>query len=180
MTRLIDADALKERIITPRANGKDLITELIDSMPTIDAVLLDGSFLKMSKGDYLIYNRHWLYEHFDQEIDIQRSVMKSMGYEPALKDTEPRWIPCSEQLPENMEPVNITWVNRDPEPYYMNIKDKPFTATGIYFKGKWYWYSVTCKDMLGEYGENEIDEVADGIEIVAWMPLPKPYEVNHE
>ena len=37
MTRLIDAEALKERIITPRANGKDLITELIDSMPTIDA-----------------------------------------------------------------------------------------------------------------------------------------------
>jgi rRNA maturation protein Nop10 len=37
MTRLINADALKERIITPRANGKDLITELIDSMPTIDA-----------------------------------------------------------------------------------------------------------------------------------------------
>ena len=36
-TRLIDAEALKERIITPRANGKDLITELIDSMPTIDA-----------------------------------------------------------------------------------------------------------------------------------------------
>ena len=36
-TRLIDAEALKERIITPRANGKSLITELIDSMPTIDA-----------------------------------------------------------------------------------------------------------------------------------------------
>lgn len=38
MPRLIDAEALKERIITPRANGKDLITELIDSMPTVDAV----------------------------------------------------------------------------------------------------------------------------------------------
>jgi len=37
MVRLIDGDALKGRIITPRANGKDLITELIDSMPTIDA-----------------------------------------------------------------------------------------------------------------------------------------------
>lgn len=37
MQRLIDAEALKERIITPRRNGKDLITELIDSMPTIDA-----------------------------------------------------------------------------------------------------------------------------------------------
>lgn len=93
-------------------------------------------------------------------------------------DAEPQWIPCSERLPENMEPVNITWVNREPEPYYMHIKDKPFTATGIYFRGKWYWYSVTCEDMLGEYGENEIDEVADGIDIVAWMELPKPYEVK--
>lgn len=36
--RLIDAEALKKHIITPRANGKDLITELIDSMPTIDAM----------------------------------------------------------------------------------------------------------------------------------------------
>ena len=62
---------------------------MIEDAKTIDAVTLDGSFLKMSKGDYLIYNRHWLYEHFDQEIDIQRSVMKSMGYEPAMKDAEP-------------------------------------------------------------------------------------------
>lgn len=35
--RLIDANELKKYIITPRANGKDLITELIDSMPTVDA-----------------------------------------------------------------------------------------------------------------------------------------------
>ena len=95
-------------------------------------------------------------------------------------DLEPQWIPCSERLPENMEPVNITWVNREPESYYMHIKDKPFTATGIYFKGKWYWWSSTCDDILCEYGQNEIDEVADGIEIVAWMPLPKPYEVEDE
>lgn len=106
-------------------------------------------------------------------------ILTDIENEPAV-DAEPQWIPCSERLPENMELVNVTWVNRDPEPYYMNIKDKPFTATGIYFKGKWYWYSVTCKDMLGEYGENEIDEVADGIDIVAWMPLPEPYEGESE
>lgn len=112
----------------------------------------------------------------DGGIDINdfEEKLKSM---PTI-DAEPQWIPCSERLPENMETVNITLVNREPVPYYMHIKDKPFTATGIYFKGKWYWWSSTCDDILCEYGENEIDEVNDGIEIVAWMPLPKPYEVK--
>ena len=35
--RLIDAEVLKERIITPRANGKAMISVLIDSMPTVEA-----------------------------------------------------------------------------------------------------------------------------------------------
>ena len=75
--------------------------EAIAQQPTIDAVPLDGSFLKMSKGEYLIYNRHWLYEHFDQEIDIQRSAMKSMGYEYVGKNTDTvrhgKWIKADSQ-----------------------------------------------------------------------------------
>lgn len=86
------------------------------------------------------------------------------------------WIPVSEKLPEDLEPVNITWVNHEPEPYYHDIKDKNFVATGIYYRGQWYWYSTTCADYLGEYGSNEVDKVDDAVEIVAWMPLPKPYE----
>ena len=135
MTRLIDADALKEYIDCGHLRNpcevcfSELdVVNLIDAQPTIDA--------------------------------------------------EPHWIPCSERLPENMEPVNITWVNREPESYYMHIKDKPFTATGIYYKGRWYWWSTTCDDILCEYGENEIDLVSDGIEITAWAPLPEPYEVE--
>ena len=108
MTRLIDADALKESIdehvylVTHGFNETEYgctqygIHQIIDDAPTIDAVPLDGSFKKMSKGDYLIYNRHWLYEHFDQEIDIQRSAMKSMGYEYVGKNTDTvrhgKWI----------------------------------------------------------------------------------------
>ena len=154
MKRLIDAEALKERIITPRANGKDLIAELIDSMPTIDAVPLDGSFLKMSRGDYLIYKRHWLYEHFDMEMDIQRSAMKSMGYEPALKDTEPRWIPCSERLPKVRQ-----WVLCQCRAGIMDVLR--LTADGSWDKG----YPHT--------------EYMSGF-VVAWMPLPKPYEGDKE
>lgn len=85
------------------------------------------------------------------------------------------WIPVSERLPENTEPVNITWVNRKPEPYYADIKDKPFAATGHYCNGRWWWYSAVCQDYLDEYGKCDMDEMDGDIEVVAWMPLPEPY-----
>lgn len=121
-----------------------------------------------------------LSEYYHHRTDTQHQALREALNKVPTIDAEPHWIPCSERLPENMEPVNITWVNREPVSYYMHIKDKPFTATGIYFKGKWYWWSSTCDDILCEYGHNEIDEVHDGIEIVAWMPLPKPYEVEND
>lgn len=39
---------------------------------------------------------------------------------------EQRWIPVAERLPEELTPVNITWINRSPEQYYADIKDVPF------------------------------------------------------
>lgn len=86
------------------------------------------------------------------------------------------WIPVSERLPEDYVPVNITWVNHNPDPYYASIKDVPFTATGICYEGKWYWYSVVYEDYLKEYGYYEPDVVDDEIEITAWMPLPETYQ----
>ena len=86
------------------------------------------------------------------------------------------WIPCSNRLPDELVPVNITWINRNPESYYAEIKDVPFTATGVYFDGKWYWDSCTCIDMLKEYGRSDFDIVDVNIYISAWKPLPAPYQ----
>ena len=94
----------------------------------------------------------------------------------AMPTVEPQhWIPCSERLPEELEEVNVTWVNHKPEPYYDFVKDKPFTASAVYYKDDWYWYSSVCTDLLAERGENEIDKIDDAIEITAWMPLPEPW-----
>ena len=89
-----------------------------------------------------------------------------------------RWIPVSERLPKELEPVNITWINHNPESYYADIKDKPFTATGVYFNGQWYWWSTLCTDILAEYSHNYDDIIDDDIEITAWMPLPEPYKAE--
>ena len=98
---------------------------------------------------------------------------------PIIEGCGTKWIPCSERLPEDNVPVNITWVNRKPEYYYKHIKDVPFTATGVFFQEKWYWYSSTIEDYLAEYGRAEWDEIEESmhksIEVIAWMPLPKPY-----
>ena len=89
-------------------------------------------------------------------------------------EKENGWIPVSERLPEECVPVNIVWTNRNPETYYSKIKNVPFSATGVYYKGNWYWYSSTCVDYLAEYGKCEWDLVDKAVDITHWQPLPEP------
>lgn len=99
------------------------------------------------------------------------------GYEIAIElikrqptvDAEPHWIPCSKKLPEYFEPV-ITWDGH----CYSVEKRIPFIRDedGNPIKGEW-WVS-------DDYDEEETDyypNLRDGAAI-AWMPLPKPYEVE--
>ena len=51
---------------------------------------------------------------------------------------QPVWIPVSKRLPEDCVPVNVTWINRNPDPYYKDIKDVPFANSAVYCDGKWY------------------------------------------
>ena len=95
-------------------------------------------------------------------------------------EQEPRWIPISEGLPKDIKPVQITWKNNEPATYYQDIKGKHFTGVAHYKDGKWYWYSDVTLDFLMEYGRCEIYEFDSAIEVVAWMPMPKPYETESE
>ena len=120
---------------------------------------------------------------YDDTYDITIHCESKEEQDEVRKALEniPHWIPVTENtLPEDGIPVNVTWVNRKPEFYYSEIKDKPYTATAIYFRGKWFWYSCVIEDWLAEYGSNEsflanLQEAVDrDIEITAWMPLPEP------
>ena len=97
------------------------------------------------------------------------------GYKQGLMEAT-KWIPVTEQLPKDLKPVNITYINEDPAPYYEHIKGIPFTATAIYYRGGWYWWSCTCVDVLAEYGHSYSDSMDEGIEVKAWMPLPRPWK----
>lgn len=69
-------------------------------------------------------------------------------------EPEPKWIPCSERLPEYDKPVLLS------------------TAWGKTEIGFWTqrgWMIVACS-----YREFEQDAV------VAWMPLPEPFEPQEE
>ena len=93
------------------------------------------------------------------------------------KQEQDRWIPVTERLPKTTDPVNVTWANNDPVSYYEDIRGKRFTATACYHSGKWWWYSAVCQDLLDEYGKSCMDdEIDEAIEILAWKPLPEPYQ----
>lgn len=70
-----------------------------------------------------------------------------------VKDYLPHWIPCSEELPEKAGKYLVT-----AKPTYSHSKE---IVKAYWSGGRWLGY---CQQ-----------------EILAWMPLPEPYqEVEHE
>lgn len=87
-----------------------------------------------------------------------------------------QWIPVTERLPEDAYPVIVTWKNDDPKSYYQYILGKHYTGVAHFKNGIWYWYSSTTEDVLMEYGRCDSEEFDEAIQVLAWQPLPKPWE----
>lgn len=128
---------------------------------------------------YDLISRRAAIECVSYDVEHTIECLKALpSAQPERKKSD--WIPVERELPNDLEEVNVTWVNHEPEPYYESIKSKPFTASAVFYEGKWYWYSSVCADVLGEYGRNDVDKVDDTIEITAWRPLPEPYRGGEE
>ena len=126
----------------------------------------------------MLYKENWLKGAGKEAQGVWKETIDA---QPTV-EAEPKWIPCTADLPSDAEEVIVTWVNRDPAPYYAHVKDVPYTGFAVYYNGNWYWWTSVSKDLLEEYGDrlDLLDKVDDAIEITAWMPLPKPYERKEE
>lgn len=128
----------------------------------------------MSDAMELIQNEDGTFSAYDDTYDVVIHCETEEEQKKVIERLSTNWIPVSERLPEECVPVNIVWINRNPEAYCSKIKDVPFSATGVYYNGNWYWYFSTCVDYLAEYGECEWDLIDKAIDITHWQSLPEP------
>lgn len=158
--RLIDADAFIRFLAEQRVKNTGMFTKGVNKAlniaisalknqqitPTVDAVPV-VRFQEREKAVVQL-RKKWqdaemfictMCGHFDHNIvgNIvygNKNCGEIVGY-PCCKKFTP-WIPCSERPPEELEPVNVVWVNHRPEPYYGKIKDVPQKSDGCLLQGK--------------------------------------------
>ena len=130
----------------------------------------------ISRADAIVAVCKWC-EHPYCEAKEKCGQWIAMTILPSAEAVHGEWTPCDEKMPKELERVNVTWLNHNPPFYYQHIKDIPQTDTAVYYRGKWYWWDATVIDILAEYGEDcNAEQIDKDIEVVAWMPLPKPYK----
>ena len=92
----------------------------------------------------------------DAECEMVDLMIKGIQHMPSVKPQEPKWIPVSERLPKAGEYIG------DVAKYYLVQNEYGDMLVARYTHGE-YWEQIYQLKPIGD-------------EIVAWMPLPKPYE----
>lgn len=138
-----------------------------------------GDELGMTKEEahHYIDNLKWL-KGYDNTVIGGKTVCEILDEINTLLEGQEAqgWISVEDRLPKENTAVNVVWVNHNPASYYAHIKDKPFTATAVYYDRNWYWWDDTIEDIISEYGGRApIAGMIDlDIEVTHWQYLPKP------
>ena len=90
-------------------------------------------------------------------LEAERAIYQQILAMPSVTPQEPRWIPVSERLPE--------------ERGFYIVTEKVFSLN---HKGR---YNTMVEQV--EYSNGKWQR-ASFFEVVAWMPLPKPYKGESE
>ena len=93
------------------------------------------------------------------QLNSREKIFNLIDAQPTI-DAEPQWIPCSERMPE--EPFGCLVTVWDTDPVTMD----EFENVLPYFVG---WDGEQWNDADGEQCP---------FEVLAWMPLPRHYEVE--
>ena len=103
------------------------------------------------------------YECCDESSDFSCGVKRGLSEALTIVKYQPKvgeWIPVEERLPEPYKVVLLC---------YIGFNDKVAYSDGIAlvdYNGNWIW----------AFDENYEDEIKN--EVLAWQPLPEPYEVK--
>ena len=136
------------------------------------ARLIDADTLK----GYLMQSTVYAWDA-EQDAIAHRWVLHAIDNAPTI-DAVPQWIPCEERLPKCNETIIFTEVCRT------DVR-KPYVGIGVYYGiDEWnYFKRESEKKKLDELGYMS-DRIRIGgrkwhvedSNVVAWMPLPEPYE----
>ena len=142
---------------------QDLLVS-IKAIEAIGAVMGDGWVYRFIQGFPTIDAVQYTDDEIQRMQDIEQAQIQKaydLGYAEGKADAVSHWIPCSERLPEEKGQYLITVKYKHVDGY-----DDIYAEHGEWYDGKW---DMFC---FGHCGEVE--------DIIAWMPLPKPYERKEE
>ena len=125
----------------------------------------EGEYIK--KEDALNAIRKSAHYGRTQKIYVcHREVVDSIDELPtySFPDREKgEWLPCSERLPEEDKEVLIFTKDKEINKAYHTLKEWSDT--------QWEWFVFGTLGYSLTYSDNEV---------LAWQPLPKPYETERE
>lgn len=107
------------------------------------------------------------------ECQTLRWVLDVMSELSSVTPQQTRWIPVSERLPEDEQECLIT--SKGLGEFHIDIATY---STNLYKVDKYDFH--TKKDVSGFYGIDTEYGYYEWSDVVAWMPLPQPYEGDKE